>query len=269
MISFIKNATKSFLRQKGYSLLCRRTQAPPYVAYDQDGLFSVHNCEFMLDPPFIAAYERGMKAARGADFTWHWRVHVGLWAAKCAVRLKGDFVECGVGSGFLSSAIMKYLDWNSTGKHFHLLDTFEGIDLRYTTEAERKGRDIETQNRLNRLHGVYASDFESVEKNFSEWSNVHLVKGPIPESLPQCKAGAVAYLHLDMNCSPPETAALDFFWDKLVPGAFILLDDYAYAGLREQKLGMDRCAAEKGVSVLALPTGQGLIVAPADKTGAG
>jgi hypothetical protein len=41
-----------------------------------------------------------------------------------------------------------------------------------------------------------------------------------------------------------------------------LLDDYAYHGYRQQKLGMDRFAASRGVQVLSLPTGQGLLIKP-------
>jgi hypothetical protein len=41
-----------------------------------------------------------------------------------------------------------------------------------------------------------------------------------------------------------------------------VLDDYAYRGYREQKLGMDRFAASVGIEVLSLPTGQGLIMKP-------
>src|SRR5262249_47604202 len=63
--------------------------------YDQGGLRSIHNHEFMDDPAFRKAYQRGIRAA-GDDYRWHWRVHVGLWAAACAARLEGDFVECGV-----------------------------------------------------------------------------------------------------------------------------------------------------------------------------
>ena len=47
--------------------------------YDQDGLRSIHNHEFMDDPAFRKAYERGVRAA-GDDYRWHWRVHIGLWA---------------------------------------------------------------------------------------------------------------------------------------------------------------------------------------------
>jgi hypothetical protein len=42
-----------------------------------------------------------------------------------------------------------------------------------------------------------------------------------------------------------------------------LLDDYAYAGYRSQKLAMDAFARSKSVQILSLPTGQGLMIKPA------
>src|SRR5260221_13370256 len=81
----------------------------------------------MQDPSFCKAYARGCQAA--SDYRWHWRVHIGLWAAFTASRYPGDFVECGVNRGFLSSAIMEFLNWDSLQRTFYLLDTFEAIDL--------------------------------------------------------------------------------------------------------------------------------------------
>lgn len=69
---------------------------------------------------------------------WHWRVHIGLWAGFTASKLAGDFVECGVNRGFLSSAIMEFLDWDSLNRTFFLLDTFEGVDPRYVSQEDRQ-----------------------------------------------------------------------------------------------------------------------------------
>jgi SAM-dependent methyltransferase len=230
--------------------------------YDQDGLRSIHNHEFMDDPAFRKAYARGVRAA-GDDYQWHWRVHVGLWAAASAARLEGDFVECGVNRGFLSSAIMDYLDWDSLRKHFYLLDTFRGLDERFVSPADRASGAVD-KNRKSLASGFYVQGIEEVRANFSQWKNVSLVEGAIPETLPQVHAEKIAYLHLDMNCSPPEIAAIRFFWERLVPGAFVLLDDYAYYGYLSQKIAMDRFAQEKGIKILSLPTGQGLLVKPVD-----
>jgi len=44
----------------------------------------------------------------------------------------------------------------------------------------------------------------------------------------------------------------------------VLLDDYAYYGYFSQKLAMDQFAQEKGIKILSLPTGQGLVLKPLD-----
>jgi len=230
--------------------------------YDQDKLRSQHNHEFMNDPSFQAAYARGVLAT-GLDHGWHWRVHTGLWAAKSASKLRGDFVECGCGKGFLSSAIMKYLDWNSLGRTFWLLDTFSGIDERYVTPGELEDG-ILKMNEYQIADGLYPMAPDLVFENFSEWRNVKIIVGPVPETLEQMTATSIAYLHLDMNCAPPEIAAINRLWSRLVPGAFVLLDDYAYYGYRHQKLAMDEFARSKQVQVLSLPTGQGLMIRPPD-----
>ena len=69
----------------------------------------------------------------------------------------------------------------------------------------------------------------------------------------------IAFCHIDMNCSPPEIAALSCFWDRLVPGAMVLLDDYAYCGYQPFKDGVNRFAEEKGLIIASLPTGQALL----------
>ena len=65
-----------------------------------------------------------------------------------------------------------------------------------------------------------------------------------------------------MNCAAPEIAAAEFFRDNLVSGAVIVLDDYGWKGYIEQKKAFDDFASRKGVQVLSLPTGQGLIFKP-------
>ena len=62
----------------------------PPNAYNQDGLVSMHNHDFMANERFLSAYQRGVKAV-GEDYNWHWRVHIGLWAARTAAQKPGDF----------------------------------------------------------------------------------------------------------------------------------------------------------------------------------
>ena len=229
-------------------------------SYIQDGLASIHNNEFMNDKSFVAAYARGVQAS-GKDYGWHWRVHVGLWAASVSKNLEGDFVECGVNAGFMSSSIMHYLNWNALNKTFNLLDTFNGLDERYVSNEEVSEGALEKNSKLINM-GFYITDVNNVVKNFSEWKGVQIIKGSIPETLQRVTANKIAFLHVDINCAPPEVAAVEYFWGKMVSGAIVLLDDYAYWGYRQQKIAMDALMARLGVPILSLPTGQGLIIKP-------
>jgi hypothetical protein len=230
--------------------------------YAQDGLVSVHNHDFMREAPFLRAYARGVQALAGQpDYRWHWRIHVGLWAAATAARVAGDFVECGVNRGFLSSAIMQHLDWDSLGRTFWLLDTFAGLDERLVTERERAAGALE-RNREELSSGFYVSGAQPVIDNFSQWKQARIVVGAIPGTLSQVDARSVAYLHLDLNHAAPEVAAIEHFWPRLSPGAVVLLDDYAYLGFESQKAAMDGFARSHGVAILSLPTGQGLLLKP-------
>ena len=108
------------LAAAGYVVFNTRSSAH----YAQDSLFTANSDHFREDPGFRAAYARGLRASHGVDPRHEWRVHVALWAAELAVRVPGDFVECGVNSGFMSSAIMERLDWGRVEKTFYLIDTF-------------------------------------------------------------------------------------------------------------------------------------------------
>jgi hypothetical protein len=252
-----KETLRRFFRFSRASARARESGA----IYDQDGLRCIHNHAFMHDPEFCRAYQRGVAAVGSDHYHWQWRVHIGLWVASNARCLPGDFVECGVNYGFLSSAIMAYLDWNRMDKTFYLLDTFQGFDPRYLTAEERDKGALDNNQAFLRS-GHYVSQVESVRANFAEWRNVRLIVGSVPDSLSQVTSEKVAYLHLDMNCALPEVAAAEFFWERLVPGGLVLMDDYCYQGFEEQQRAHDDFAQRKGVSILSLPTGQGLMIKP-------
>jgi hypothetical protein len=227
--------------------------------YAQDGLVTLHNDHFRSDPAFQAAYRRGLEAANGVDPKFEWRVHVALWAASAALRAPGDFVECGVNAGFISSAIMHWLGWNRIDRQFFLVDTWTGPAISQFDETEiAEGRGELAKEGL--AAGAYVMDLERVRRNFAEWPNALIVQGTVPEILPSIRTDHVAFLHLDMNCAYPEQSALEYFWPRLSPGAMVLLDDYAYFGYERQASAIDTVAQRFGACVLSLPTGQGIII---------
>lgn len=220
------------------------------------------NFDFVSNPRFVDAYMGGYSTLsslgeRAKYFVYDaWRVRIALWAAEHATRLPGDFVECGVNSGFLSKAIVQYLGFqNLKDKNFFLIDTFKGVpNDQFSSEEKQLGMDA-------RAREYYSQDiFELCKENFRPYSNVFIVKGRVPEILGSLAVTRVSYLPIDMNCAEPEVAAVRFFWEKLVPSGVILFDDYGFSDHINQKNAVDTLALSLGTPVLQLPSGQAVII---------
>lgn len=230
---------------------------PEYpVTYNTDGIATCNNCDFIKEERFAKAYQAAKDTNPWDGFTLQWRTHVVCYFANLVKKLEGDYVECGVNTGAYSRAVIEYIDFEKTGKTFYLFDTFDGLVKEQVTEDELEagiGRYFKSYNKT----GVY----ERVKETFKSY-NVEIIKGIVPDTLSLCTSERIAYLSVDMNCAAPEIAAAHYFWDKLVSGGVIVLDDYGFPMHINQKIAFDQFAKEKNVEILCLPTGQGIIFKP-------
>lgn len=250
----VKKSMRSLLRALAF-------ESP---TYDHDSLRVCDKAAgFLDDPKFTAAYQRGIQSGQkfggeyNVDVHVEWRVHTLLWAAGHATKLRGDFVECGVNTGLFSLAICEYLNFNSIDKNFYLFDTFCGI-------PEDQGLVEETlkPSRIERMNRMYYECYEVAQRNFSDFPRAVLVRGVVPDTLSTVPIDSVCYLSIDMNIVQPEIAAIEYFWPRLTPGAPVILDDYGWEEHIAQREAMDEFASKNGTSILALPTGQGLLIKP-------
>ena len=115
---------------------------------------------------------------------------------------------------------------------------------------------VEFANRFYARQGLY----ESVLERFASYPEVTVTRGFLPESLEGRAPEKIAWLHIDLNAARPEVETLAALFDRIVPGGSIILDDYGWVALRAQKDAEDRFFADRGYSVLELPTGQGLVI---------
>lgn len=221
--------------------------------YNQDGLATRNNCDFMKDKLFMQSYKLGKETGSWGDENIHWRAYVVCWAADKVKKLEGDFVECGVNKGGFARTIINYIDFKNLNKDYYLLDTFCGLDEKYIAEEEK---------RCGIKSGGYEECYDAVKKTFSNFNNVKIIRGTVPDTLSQVETKKVSFLSIDMNNYTPEIKACEFFWDKLVSGGIIILDDYGFSEFELQKKAFDSFALRKGIQILSLPTGQGLIFKP-------
>ena len=225
-------------------------------SYVDDDLAANHIFDFLHDEKFINSYNEGKKTGAVKTGDIHYRAYFACYFSKYASKLDGDFVECGVGKGILSKTIVTYLNFEKINKFFYLFDTYEGIPLKQGKNHAERGM----MNFLNTIH-FQGNYYDKVCKTFSNYSNVKIIKGMIPDSLRNISINKVSYLSMDMNNAFAEMEAIKFFWDKIVNYGIVLLDDYAtHDGFKEQKISWDKFAKDKNIEILTLPTGQGLII---------
>jgi len=131
------------------------------------------------------------------------------------------------------------------------------------TEFEKQDRNfylVDSWGPMPGSHKNFKEDiFEQVKERFSKYPNVKLIRGIVPNILEQIPKNPIALLLIDLNSFEPELAALNFFYDRLEPGAIIYFDDYGwnYPKLREAVNGF---FSDKPESLLHFPSGNSIVI---------
>lgn len=212
------------------------------------------NLSFRMDKNFIDAFNFYARGEQEKSLIW--RLHTLTWAARNALCVDGDFVECGVFKGFCSSVIFRYLNFSNIDKTAFLYDSFEGLSDQTSTEGERKMWDYSQFD--------FDAIYREVLEKFASYSNVRVVKGVVPFSFDVDCPKKIAFLHIDMNSAMAEIMALEKLFDRVSPGGVIVLDDFGWDINSAQTMAEFAFMSERNHSILELPTGQGLIIKHAD-----
>jgi hypothetical protein len=218
---------------------------------------------FLDDPLFAAAWE----AVRGAHVydqydnqqSIAWRMHTLVWAAREALKLPaGDFVECGVFQGDMSYVAYHAAPLTGSGRRLLLFDSFEGLDPKQVLPGEYG----DAPNYVEMANGYYRREGlqDEVARRFADCPEVSIHPGFLPASLDKVAPEQIAWLHIDLNSAAAEVGVLDVLFDRVVPGGYLIFDDYGWRALGMQKSQEDAFFAQRGYQVLELPTGQGLVV---------
>ena len=208
-----------------------------------DNLITINkNLSFLDDEKLMTAFNA--YAETEFEQATLWRIYVNCHFAKRAMALDGDIVECACYRGTTARIIADYVDLAESDKGIWLYDLFEHDEsMRHHAMSEHS-----------------ANLFDEVTARFSDIENAHVIQGEVPAVLAEVAPEKVAHAHLDLNDVTAELGALEFFFDRLVTGGTIIFDDYGWLFYRRQKIAEDAWLAERGYSILELPTGQGLLI---------
>jgi SAM-dependent methyltransferase len=268
LLKFLKS--KSFKRQAAPAPAPAKIQQlnNRSVAYNQDGLNTSHNSSFLNDAHFKLTYEY-TKCAVGHDYQWHWRNYIGIKLASLAKDYNLNFVECGVGQGWMTISIIHYMQEKfGITPYFTLFDTWEGIDETLVSPEEELFWG-QPASEKKKMYKYTDTPFDVVKQNILNAARlkhkINFVKGSIPNTfstnvLDKIQAqGEISFLHIDMNNSYPEVQALTVLYPFIARGGIILFDDYAYSGYEFQQQKIDEACDAIGIErPIFLPTGQGL-----------
>jgi O-methyltransferase len=138
--------------------------------------------------------------------------------------LSGDLAETGAWRGGACILMRGYLAaWDMQDKVVWVADSFEGLPK--PTLPQDAGYDF-SADRVP----IMAVTLEEVQENFRRYglldTQVRFLKGWFRDSLPGAPIDKLALLRLDGDLYESTMDALEALYHKVVPGGFVIIDDY-------------------------------------------
>jgi O-methyltransferase len=218
--------------------------------YRADGIATSHYCPFFEDRQFDSAYwEMGSAWFPGADVRW--RMWLLTTLAEQCQDMPGNFAEFGVWRGGCAYMILSRTKVADEHR-FYLFDTFKGIPSDRLTRHEREegfGGDLANTSR------------EYVDDLLARWRpRYRLCPGDVFDTVGTVDTGALSFAHIDLNATAPSRLALEYAYEQMLCGGVIVFDDYGFSGSEDQRGMIDDFFEGLPEKVMALPTGQALVL---------
>jgi O-methyltransferase len=139
-------------------------------------------------------------------------------------NVPGDCMECGVWRGGAVIFMRGYLAAHGvTDRTVWVADSFEGIPA--PSLPQEGGLNLSKDT-----HPMLAIDLETVRNLFERYGllddQVRFLKGWFKDTLPEAPVERLALLRLDGDLYESTTDALRALYHKVVPGGFVIIDDY-------------------------------------------
>lgn len=159
--------------------------------------------------------------------------------------IAGDFMEAGVCQGgatiFMRALMTAH---GATDRTLWVADSFQGLPPASDPVDVEAGMDF-TEEKVPWL----AFDIEWVRERFRRYDllsgNVRFIEGWFSDSLPTAPIEQLALLRLDADLYSSTTEILTNLYDKVVPGGFVIVDDYH--AFEPCKRAIDEFRATRGI----------------------
>ncbi|MCW9059108.1 MAG: TylF/MycF family methyltransferase [Gammaproteobacteria bacterium] len=169
--------------------------------------------------------------------------------ARSTRNLDGAVAECGSYTGVAAWFIANEI----SGVEFYLFDSFEGLSM-------PSEKDLSPEGVQQWSEGDLASIEEVLRERMKEFSNIHIMKGWIPERFSEVDGQLFKLVHIDVDLYEPTLSSLEFFYDRMVAGGIIVMDDYGFENCPGAFAAANEFMLGRAETIVHLPTGQGVII---------
>ena len=130
-----------------------------------------------------------------------YRIYNICQAAKWSLAHPGDFLCVGVSFGIAPRVVFEFIDFDSSGRTYHLVDPFDA--------AVARG---------------FNSDAELVREQYPHDAKIAIHKAFAPEGIPDVN---LAFAHFNTGNPTAETASLPLVYERLSPGGIVIFDAFS------------------------------------------
>jgi O-methyltransferase len=138
----------------------------------------------------------------------------------------GSIIECGTWRGGMSAGMIE-----AAGIHrsYHFFDSFEGLPPADERDGEH-GKEFQRNTSSPTYYDNCRASLEEFEQTIAitgcPVKNIGIHKGFFDSTLPGFSCPPIAVLRLDADLYASTMICLEKFWDHVLPGGLILIDDY-------------------------------------------
>jgi O-methyltransferase len=164
-----------------------------------------------------------------------------------SLHLPGDVWECGVYRGGTSSMIAAVLKDSASDKKLYLFDTFTGLP-----ESD--------PSKDTHVEGEFCESSLETVKNYIGCEEYCVMRpGLIPDTFIGLESSQIALAHIDVVLYKATLDSIAFIWPRIVPGGFIIFDDYGFGSCPGARAAVDEYFSTEACIPLCLPTGQAIV----------
>lgn len=239
-----------------FGLEMRRIR-PPGVRYEKNMLYEADDRYYALRAKGLAETESPDGKTKSIEKQYNT-----IQLLRLVLPLKGCIAECGTFKGlgsFMFCHTLRGHDPEYDGKDFHIFDSFEGL-------SQPEAKDVIDDTRIGATGqaymaaGAFYGGLDHVRHALREFPAIEFHKGWIPEGFKDLPERQYRFVHIDVDLYQPTRDSLEYFYPRLCEGGVIVCDDYAHLQWPGARKALDEYCDPKGIPVLSLTTGQGVII---------